>query len=186
MFLVSLLAPTHVLLGVLAKVAQIIGVHNAATLRRSAGLAVGIFSGAASLAIPLVALTICVFVRSIKNMSNFVSENPVNLIGTPTVIAVLHVQRSATKVSICEMALLVLGEETKESTISTTTVFNILCCSVPSSFTSWETKSSECRISKLVVARWVARARGWVGSTDSCLPIIHHKRQPNPIFPSLV
>ena len=61
-------------------------------------------------------------------MSNFMSENPVNLIGPPTVIAVLHVQRSATKVSICEMALLVLGEETKESTISTTTVFNIIYC----------------------------------------------------------
>ena len=65
------------LLGVLAKVPNI-AAHNAASLRRSAGLAVGIFSSAASPAIQWGALTPAVFVRSIKNMSSFMTENPVN------------------------------------------------------------------------------------------------------------
>ncbi len=83
------------LLGALEKLIIIV-IHNAVNLMRSAVLAVGIFSSAASLAILLVATTVYVFVRGVKNMSSFMSENPVNLVGTPYTIAVLHVHRSAT------------------------------------------------------------------------------------------
>ncbi len=159
------------LLGVLAKVPSTAS-HNAASLRRSAGLAVDICSSAASPAIQWGAPTIIVFVRSIKNMSSFMSENNVNPIGPPTVIAVLHVCRSATKIGIREMVLPVLRKKSKESTISTSIVFIVLIYP----FQFYQLGKQECRISKHVVARCIARARGWVGSTDCCLPIIHSKR----------
>src|SRR5215470_12393662 len=73
-----------------------------------------------------------VFVRTSEDMSTLMRENPVNVVGTPAIVVILHHQSGSTDAGVCEMSERIFGEESAVCPSRSKPISNVLyVCGYP-------------------------------------------------------